>query len=138
MGLKKLKAKNSIFEMKRKDFDSLPERGWDEDIGLFDCLVILPMRYKHDSGFRCMDFVAVQGNEAICRLSGCSDVIHIEGMGGYGDWKPDGGLPRSVLPKGWSIDCLPKSGLLRLFCQTGGGRIKCGPALSSFGVYWVK
>lgn len=38
----------------------------------------------HDSCFRCMDYVAVVKNEAVCRLSGCSDVLHIEGIGGHG------------------------------------------------------
>ena len=38
----------------------------------------------HDSGFRTMDFVAYSKNEPICLLSGCSDVIHIDGIGGFG------------------------------------------------------
>lgn len=127
----------NINQMKRKDFERLPHRKWDEDIGEFDSLVILPLRKKHDSGFRLMDFVAVKDDKPTCLLSGCSDVIHIEGIGGYGlNWNPKyGGVPRLVPPVGWSIDCLATSGLLRLFHH---GNIKVGTALSSFEIYQVK
>lgn len=120
--------------MTRKEFEVLPSRKWDEDIGLFDTLVILPSRRLHDSGYRCIDFVAVRGDKAICRLSSCSDVIHIEGIGGYGfDWlKRYGTVPEAVPPIGWSIDCLKVSGLLRLFAYH---KLRAGSALSSFEIY---
>lgn len=125
-----------INQMKRKDFESLPHRKWDEDIGEFDTLIILPTRRRHDSSYRCMDFVAVREGKPLCLLSGCSDVVHIEGIGGYGfDWLVKySGCPSLVPPTGWSIDCLPTSGLLRMFCH---GRIKAGLALSSFEIYQV-
>lgn len=155
----------NIDQMTRRDFESLPGRGWDEDID-FDSMVILPAhiprlsvwKYKirlwlskkaswvkepqeyeidgmHDSGFRYMDFVAVRENKAICRLAGGSDVIHIDGIGGYGrDWiERYGTVPRMVPVSGWSIDCLPKSGLLRIW--PGSHQMTCGPALSSFEIY---
>ena len=126
-----------ITKMTRKEFESLPHRSWNEDIGKFNCLVILPGKSKdlHDSGYRCMDFVAVKDDKAICRLSGCSDVVHIEGIGGYGkDWlKKYNKVPFLVPPTGWNIDCLPKSGLLRLF--PGSRCMTCGEALSSFEIY---
>ena len=110
-----------ITEMTRKEFDALPCRDWNEDIGNYDSLVILPGRMKdmHDSGYRCMDFVAVRSGEAVCRLSGCSDVVHLDGIGGYGkDWlEKVSGVPKSVPVVAWSIDCLPKSGLLQIFCR---------------------
>jgi len=122
--------------MTRKEFDALPERKWGEDIGEFDSLVILPGRAKdmHDSGFRCMDFVAVRQAEPICRLSGCSDVVHINGIGGYGkNWGcKGGGVPKTIEPISWSIDCLAKSGLLQLFCRH---KLEAGEALSSFELY---
>jgi hypothetical protein len=128
-----------INEWTRKEFEELPFRdSWDADIGLIGALVILPTTRKHDSGFRCLDFVAVVGNRPICRLSGCSDVIHIEGIGGFGkDWyKRYGTVPELVSPKAWSIDCLNKSGLLRLFCHDRGwSKLSVGPALSSFEVF---
>ena len=125
-----------VNDMTRKDFDALPSRGWNEDIGEFDSLVILPGRVKemHDSGFRCMDFVAVRKTVPICRLSGCSDVVHINGIGGYGkNWfSRVGGIPKTIEPISWSIDCLAKSGLLRLFCRHN---LEAGEALSSFELF---
>jgi hypothetical protein len=90
----------------------------------------------HDSGYRCMDFVACSKREAICLLSGCSDVMHFDGIGGFGEnWvRKYGTVPKLIPPSGWSIDCLPKSGLLRVFCD---GKIKCSSALSSFEFYAI-
>lgn len=124
--------KKDICNMTIKEFRELPVRGWNYDVGEFDSLVILPVdgRSLHDSGYRCMDFVAVRGSDAIIRLSGCSDVVHVGGIGGYGRrWAYIG---HTIIPTGWSIDCLPKSGLLRLFC---GKPIVVAEALSSFEVY---
>jgi hypothetical protein len=125
-----------VNEMTRKDFDALPQRKWDEEV-VFNSLIILPGRAKdmHDSGYRCMDFVAVNEDGPQCRLSGCSDVIHIDGIAGFGDnWlEKYGGCPTMVPPTAWSIDCLPKSGLLRMWPSSG--KMKCGPALSSFEIY---
>lgn len=129
-----------INKMTRKEFEALPNRqSFDSDVGEFDSLVMLPMKYKHDSGYRCMDFVACKNNEPIMRLSGCSDVIHIDGIGGYGkNWfEKEGNVPRVVMAKGWSIDCLGKSGLLRIFV-TGGFKITCGLSLSSFEIWGEK
>lgn len=126
-----------ISEMTRKEFDILQSREWGEDIGIFDSLVVLPGRTRdlHDSGYRCMDFVAVRDNKPICKLSGCSDVIHIEGIGGQGrNWVGKyGTVPNFVPPTSWNIDCLRKSGLLRLF--TSSHKMSCGAALSSFEIY---
>lgn len=127
-------TKKDIMDMTVKDFKNLPGRKWYEDIGKFDSLVILPTRKMHDSGFMCMDFVAVRKNEPICRLSGCSDVLHIDGIGGFGEWELDKGIPSMIPPKGWSIDCLP-CGLLRLFCLGRDGNMEVGVAVSSFEVY---
>lgn len=128
---------NSVNDMTISEFKALPSRKWNEDIGEFDSLIILPTARKHDSGYRCMDFIACRGNEAICRLSGGSDVIHINGIGGYGyrwfdEYKT---VPHSIAPIGWSIDCLPKSGLLRLFC---GDKLRAGQALSSFEIFAIQ
>lgn len=121
----------------QKELKALHARKWDEDIGQFDSLVILPTRQMHDSGYRCMDFVAVKDNKPLCRLNGCSDVIHIDGIGGYGyKWSEKGnGVPLGIPAKGWSIDCLKVSGLLRLFAD---GKMRAGRALSSFDIYAEK
>ena len=122
----------NVFDMKKEDFEELPKRGgWLRDIGEFSALVIIPLDYAHDSGWMCMDFVAVsKEGEPICRLSGCSDVLHLDGIGGYGNWS-GGGLPSRIEPKGWCIDCLP-CGYLRLFSRS---TLTAGPALGSCEIY---
>lgn len=126
--------KKDINKMKRKEFELLPSRRWDENIGLFDSLIILPLREIHDSGYRCMDFIAVRDNEPICKLSGCSDCLEFNGIGGYGKNWPQkyGSSPRLIPPAAWVMDCLPGSGLLRLWCAD---QIEAGMALSSFSIF---
>jgi len=124
----------NINDMTKKELLDLPHRNWGEEI-ICDCLIIIPGGYRemHDSGYRIMKFVAVTDNKPTCIISGYSDVVHLDGIGGYGDnWGAKGGVPKFILPSGWNIDCLPKSGLLRLFCK---GKIKCGAALSSLEIY---
>ncbi len=119
--------KKSINEMTRKDFDALPYRKGQglNEYGPFDSLVILPRRAMHDSGYRCMDFVAVKNRKPVCRLSGCSDVIHIGGISNM-----------RGIPSNYNVDCLPKSGLLHLFTYDMKERkLYCGASLSSFEVY---
>ena len=109
----------NVFDMTKEDFEKVPERGgWSRDIGEFSSLVIIPLDYAHDSGWMCMDFVAVNDDgEPICRLSGYSDVLSFNVIDGCG--------------KRWSIDCLP-CGYLRLFSQSA---LTAGPELSSFEIY---
>ena len=124
----------NVFDMTKEDFEKVPERGgWSRDIGEFNALVIIPQDYAHDSGWMCMDFVAVsKDGEPICRLSGCSDVLNLDGIGGYGKRRADEHeLPRRIEPKGWSIDCLP-CGYLRLFSRS---TMTAGLALSNFEIY---
>jgi hypothetical protein len=155
----------NVNDMTRKQFESLPHRKWDEEIECNSIIILPSkisfleiLKYNiqkylskhiswirepeiysisgmHDSGYRCMDFVAVKNNEAICLLSGGSDVIHLDGIGGYGyNWyEKYGSVPNLVIPSGWNMDCLPKSGLLRLFATRD--IIVCGAALSSFEVF---
>jgi len=124
----------NVNKMTREQLEEVPRRKWDENIGSFRSMIILPAGDEielHDSGYRLMDFVAVDDKgEPICRLSGCSDVIHIDGIGGFGRW--DGDIPRLVKPVSWSIDCLPVSGLLNIFPR---GPMTCDAALSSFEIY---
>lgn len=121
----------NILKMSKKDFLDVPKReSFDAKVELFNSLVVIPTRRKHDSGFMCMDFVAVNGkDEPICRLSGCSDVIHLDGIGGYGKYVA-GVKSRPI--EAWSIDCIP-CGYLRIFCN---GWIEAGSATSSFEIYW--
>lgn len=69
-----------------------------------------------------MDFVAIDKyGKPICRLSGISDVIKLDGIGGCGEWNPYTTPlpPRKIEPKSWSIDCLKTSGFLRIFARDG-------------------
>lgn len=156
-----IKNKN-VNEMTRQDFEKLPSRKWNEDIGMFGAIIILPSRtiaeldsekeyskavakrlqgepfeHLHDSGYRFMDFVAEKDGWPICKLAGGSDVIHIGGIGGDNlSNHSTTGFPKTVPPVAWSIDCLPKSGLLRLFAPRH--LLRAGPSLSSFELYAVE
>jgi hypothetical protein len=112
-----------INQMTRAQFNRVPlRRRWDMPVRCRS-IVILPRRRMHDSGYRLLDFVAIDHHQQpICRVSGCSDVLHIGGIGGDHLRAPGTG--------GWNVDCLPKSGLLHLWCDHG--TLVCGAALSSF------
>ena len=104
----------NIMEMTKEDFERVEQAEYGKEYK-FESLVIIPTGYKHESGFVCMKYVAVNNvSEPICWFAGGSDVLHIDGIGGYGGkrsgWKPIDSVP----PKGWVIDCLP-CGYLRLF-----------------------
>lgn len=130
--------KKGINDMTKKELELVPfldVNNKEQYVFDFDSLVILPNKRIHDSDYRCMSFIACKKDEPICQLSGGSDVIHIEGVGGYGfDWlNRFKTVPTSISPIGWSIDCLKKSGLLRLF--THGNLIADASAFSSFEIY---
>lgn len=113
--VKPMPEKMNVMKMTVEDFGRVPYRTKDTDFSEFYSLVILPTEEIHDSGYKCMDFVAIdKDGYPICRLSGCSDVLHLDGIGGYGEYK--GKLNNMVVPKGWSIDCLP-CGLIRVFSR---------------------
>jgi hypothetical protein len=111
-----------ITEMTKQEFAELPHKKWNEDVGKFDALVIIPGKSRdlHDSGYRNIIYVFCKNNYPICKSSGGSDVLHINGIGGYGGYKInlDQVLKTRLAPViDWNIDCLPKSGYLRLFCS---------------------
>ena len=122
--------------MKRKDimdwtvreFKKLPMRKHFDTPIECESLIILPSKRKHDSGWRIMYFVAVKDGKPICICSGCSDVLDIDGIGGVGLHSQ----MKQVKPRAWKIDCLPKSGLLRLSCNN---KMQLGPSLSNFQVF---
>lgn len=105
-----------IMTMTKKDFEEVPELSELKErmcVEQIDGIVIVPQDYLHDSGYACMSFVLCRKHEPIARVGGGSDVIHIDGIGGFGKW--EGEIPDKVKPKMWSIDCLP-CGYCRLFC----------------------
>lgn len=147
--------------MTRCDFERLPSHKWDADAGRFSGFVLIPVtprfewrrwftwlrrfsdwraKHLHDSGYRRMIVAGVRGGDAVCLLTECSDVIHFDGIGGFG--------PRSarragwILPTArpicaWTIDCLPTSGFMHVFLHDDDKEIEVGSAMSSFEVYAV-
>ena len=122
----------NICSMTKEDFANLPKfgdegfDGFDPNKDTFGSLVIIPTGEEHDSGYQCMEFALISNNGVpICRVGGYSDVIVIDGIGGYGangfskaPRLKDG--RRVIVPHGWSIDCLP-CGYLRLFVNDSCG-----------------
>lgn len=127
----------SLNQYTKKDFRKIRKKDWQEDIGEFDSIVIIPGHYKeiHDSGYRCMKYVLVKEGVPICISGGCSDVLHINGIGGYGDWDPKNGVPQLIKPVDWSIECLKKSGYLHMWCSHV---LKNTVDLSSFDVVAIR
>jgi len=121
-------------DLTKEEFDQVPLVEWRDNVTDFDSLIIVPTDQIHDSGFKCMYFIACKGDEPICRISGCSDVIHINGIGGYGLGGIRKHMEQPRFPTDWSIDCLKTSGLLRLFTS---GKLQSGTALSSFEIFSV-
>jgi len=146
-----------ITTMTREELEAIPRAEYDVT---FECesLIVLPGEpatrgeksrltqnkqdwekddYLHDSGYRCMSFIALDKKaQPLGRIGGCSDVIHVDGIGGYGyKWtERTSGVPTQVPVSAWMIDCLPRSGLLRIF-RMGGGGILCEVPFSSFSIY---
>ena len=112
---------HSFISMSKAQLLDCPKRGWSEDIGPFNSLVLVPLRTRHDSGYRFMEFVAIKEDFPFKRLSGCSDVMML------------GGYFNRASSVNWTIDCLPISGLFNLFHMTE--KLHCGLALSSFEIF---
>lgn len=105
-----------ILDMTKEDFNKVPKYdGTNFDFKDFRSLVIIPTGELHESGWGCMEYCLVdKEEEPLIRIAGGSDVLCLDGIGGYGDWDPKIGIPKSVESKGWQIDCLP-CGYVRLF-----------------------
>jgi len=77
----------------RKQLLLLPK--WDGKSKLvFDTLIIIPTRKKHDSGYPCMYFVACVKAVPKMLISGYSDALR------FWDWDFKCNI-------GWNVDCLP-------------------------------
>ena len=105
-----IKQEKWLGDYTKKEFLEMENFGSGET---FNEIVIVPTRKKHDSGYLCMKFILAYHGEIVGVVSGWSDVVHINGIGGYGEkWF---GLRQTMPRVDWEIDCLPKSGCLRLF-----------------------
>lgn len=113
-----------ITEMKKEDFAAVPELNlwtdWEKlapnGILEFNSFVIIPVEYDgkvalyDETNWGCMEFCLVNGDlEPIGKVGGGSDVVCLDGIGGYGSHRGRGfgEISRLVPVKGWSIDCLP-------------------------------
>lgn len=123
-----------ITEMSKQDFATVPYldlyNEWDKLAPNghleFDGLVIIPVENEdgtinlHDSGWGRMEFCLINTNdEPIGRVGGGSDVVNLDGIGGYGaDWLSKyGKVPRQIPIHGWTLDLLP-CGYLRVWGWT--------------------
>ena len=137
-----MSEKKYAHDMTREEFEALPYReGISDTSGFrFRSLIILPKHDEplHESGYLCMDFIAVDDNDKpICRLAGGSDALHFDGIGGEG-WLNlvNSTYDPTRLASGWTIDCLPTSGLIRIFPMYG-KEICVGGPYSSFEIFAV-
>lgn len=86
-----------------------------DEIDTFNGFVIVPTGELHDSGFGCMKFVLTLHVDIVGAVGGWSDIVHLNGIGGYGRGLQKSLMDRKVPVIDWSIDLLPKSGCLRAF-----------------------
>lgn len=83
----------------------------------FTEIVIVPTTHKHSSGWGCMKFLLFRNKQLVGCLGGGSDVVHLNGIGGYGKYGSRT-FWRTLVPKiSWKIDCLPRSKCLRVWCE---------------------
>lgn len=112
-----------IYDMTKEDFANVPHldtyHDWERLAPNghleFRSFVIIPVYNEdgtidlHDSGYGCMEFCLVDyGDKPIGKVGGGSDVVNLDGIGGYGDWLGRfQGVPRLIPVHGWSFDLLP-------------------------------
>ena len=121
----------------REEFLAMPNSGnpnWK-----FNQIIIVPTGELHDSGFQMMKFILLKDREFVMACSGWSDVMHINGIGGYGRYGTkeyeEGVTKQRVRRIGWSIDCLAKSGCIRLFTSDAYCKIEDAFICSDFVFY---
>lgn len=81
----------------------------------FNSFVVVPTGKLHDSGWQTMKLVLCDGTYVVGAISGISDAIHLNGIGGYGLNFEETMKTGKIKPIGWTIDCLPESGCARVF-----------------------
>ena len=122
-----------IYDMSKQDFANVPHLDTYNDWNIlapnghleFKSFVVIPVEKEdgtielHDSGYGCMEFCLVNcDDEPIGKVGGGSDVVHLDGLGGYGaDWLYRfQGVPRLIPIHGWTLDLLP-CGYLRVWSR---------------------
>lgn len=114
----------NILNMSKQDFANVPVLDTYSDWNIlapnghleFKSFVVIPVENEdgtidlHDSGYGCMEFCLVDNNnEPIGKVGGGSDVVNLDGIGGYGcGWLyRSTGIPRMIPVHGWTFDLLP-------------------------------
>lgn len=123
----------NILNMSKQDFANVPYldtySDWEKLAPNghleFNSLVVIPVENEdgtidlHDSGWGCMAFCLIGTNdEPIGKIGGCSDVLNLDGIGGYGEaWLSKyNEVPKQIPVHGWTIDLLP-CGYLRVWSR---------------------
>ena len=86
----------------------------------FNGFIIIPQMYceLHDSGYRMIKIALTNKGRVVGCVEGCTDVIHLNGIGGYGKYndKYSERVSSKMVPViDWSIDVAP-NGFVRVFC----------------------
>lgn len=85
----------NLNDMTKTELINIPYReSWDVKVKCTS-FVLIPTRKLHDSGYRFFDYVACNGDKPICKIHG-GDLLRLKG-------------------DQWQMDCLKKSGYLRMF-----------------------
>lgn len=118
---------DSVLNMSLKQLRAFQMPNNPTNFETFHCktVVIVPMTSKHDSGFRNIKLIATdEKNIPTCVVTEGSDDIRLDGIGGI--------RYSNAIHSGWAIDCLPKSGVMRLH---GPKSIKFSEPYSSIDVF---
>lgn len=84
----------------------------------FNEVIVCNTGEKHDSGFYCMKFILVYGDEIVGCVGGFCDIINLNGIGGYGDYEHYSSARRTGFCPviDWNID-ICDFGVFRIFSQ---------------------
>ena len=86
----------------------------------FNGFILIPTGETHDSGYGCMKFILLNYDKVVGCVGGGSDIVALNGIGGYGGFHEDHYQEvlrtRKIPVVDWSIDLLP-NGLFRVFCS---------------------
>ena len=99
-----------IKKMTKKELMELKKQYNGEE---FNAIVIVPMNYKHDSGYQCMKYILLNNWKIVGTIGGSSDVIHFNGICGFG--KNTNYSNKTTQIHDIRIDCLPESQCVRIF-----------------------
>lgn len=80
----------------------------------FNGIVIVSTGKVHESGYLCMKLVFVSGCRVVGCAGGCCDVLHLNGIGGYGLNYKETIVTQKVDHINWQVDLLP-NGCVRIY-----------------------